>query len=614
MVRRLRNDGMLPVSFRVSHDNAGLIVTPDEDQIPPNQAKELTFQFRPVDEQMRNSRIVVSTNCTPDLELFFQGAGGVAKLHLEDFEHLEFGRVLINKMTTRYLRISNIGNAVMPLEKCVLGESSVFERGVSLEDRIDDSDDDELEKGVARSNVGWPPTGYKVLPGCHVDVPIEFTPTSSDLFTSSLLIKTDTQSVRLELSGEGRQALLKFDRTDIEFAECLVGNMYTKELYLMNLGEQSYPVNLRIQDDEYQLMDSLTVTPEQAQLGPRAKRKVVLKFHPQREFPSLQVPLILDTRYSYDTVDVCVSAGTASFTLDTELLDFGAIELGIKSSKQVRMTNVGTLGMKYVIKASRPWSELPFALSRVNGRLAPGVDIILHVTVLAKAVLDFCEELCVETERAGYKYYFTVKGSADASIIDPNEFNNVSFGYCMVGEPQTRKITVANRGGYPLDYTMKANYPLSIKPEKGHVEGHSQQEFVVTWTPTGAYEMKQVIRCATNTGVHEIACRGRGVHPEIVLENSYLDFGVCALTHTYEEEFTVINKVQETLLLDDGGVSFHFLFGPILVVPVSLWLSQRLFEHCSDPYERSSSLYFAHRFVCVVDFRARLLFIGPSPI
>src|SRR4051812_16118260 len=71
-----------------------------------------------------------ASDCTPTLTLAVFGAGGVPKLHMDSFERLDFGRCIIGKSQTRLLRLSNTGNANLPILMAQLEESGVFHKGL----------------------------------------------------------------------------------------------------------------------------------------------------------------------------------------------------------------------------------------------------------------------------------------------------------------------------------------------------------------------------------------------------------------------------------------------------------------------------------------------------
>ncbi len=186
--------------------------------------------------------------------------------------------------------------------------------------------------------------------------------------------------------------------------------------------------------------------------------------------------------------------------------------------------------------------------SRTKGSVAAGASTEIVVYATATKIGAFEEELCIETERMGLRYFFKVRGDAQQSILDSSKsFRDVNFGSCLVGEEARRVLEVENLGGYPLEFEIKTNYPVRVTPLKGAVPGHGRQQFVVSWTPTGGYKMKATVHCYTPQKVYDFVCKGLGAYPRFVLRNNHVDFGVGAVGVEYVRQFQVINKGQLSL-------------------------------------------------------------------
>ena len=155
---------------------------------------------------------------------------------------------------------------------------------------------------------------------------------------------------------------------------------------------------------------------------------------------------------------------------------------------------------------------------------------------------DFCEELLIETDLVGSVTLINVQGTCDASVLNSAEFSRVKLGHCMVGETASKTVTVTNRGGFPADIKLVANYPLKVMPKQLTIPGNESGSFVVSWRPMGSYELRSVVKISSNVGDFESNVWGIGVYPRFKLTNSRIEFGVCAPGNSYKREFSIKNS------------------------------------------------------------------------
>jgi hypothetical protein len=116
--RALMNYGDLPVKFRITHSNVGLVVSPVEGVVGPQKKHPLVFSFCPVDETVLESVVNINCDCTPSIIVKFSGAGGRPVLVFDCGRRLDFGRCMIRQADTKVIKLTNAGNA--PLNVCGL--------------------------------------------------------------------------------------------------------------------------------------------------------------------------------------------------------------------------------------------------------------------------------------------------------------------------------------------------------------------------------------------------------------------------------------------------------------------------------------------------------------
>jgi hypothetical protein len=69
----------------------------------------------------------------------------------------------------------------------------------------------------------------------------------------------------LELARTGREAMLSYDRSALDFSKTFVGNRYSREVTITNIGELAYPIQLSINSIASDLLDDFS-TPDKLEL------------------------------------------------------------------------------------------------------------------------------------------------------------------------------------------------------------------------------------------------------------------------------------------------------------------------------------------------------------
>jgi hypothetical protein len=518
LTRNISNHGTLPIKFKVENLNTAIFVAPMEGVIMPKKSRAFKILFRPIDEIERLAPIVVDSDCTVPVHFSLYAAGGMPRLHLSNPEYFDFGRCLVGKSTMQKIRMSNIGNATLPVLSCHIPENLVFFKGER-----------------------FPSGRFDIHPGDFVDLNIAFFPLDEDTFSGQLIIETISQTVALELLGTGREAALVFDRAKIEFLDCLCGNSYVQEFCISNSGELNYPLTLSLEGAEEVLNQDVQLSEQELVLGSYEKRKVRLTYVPTREVHH-SFKIRVDSIYSNHTLDCLVSSGSADLRISNEVIDFGVYELGSLPIRSLKLENFGSMGISFRFVQPPEGFQLPYALSRWEGRISSSNEVDIIIKATCADIGAWSEELCLESNLLGLRYFIRVQGDCQQAIARPTDFEMLTFGDCAVGELCRQTMTLHNDGGFPLEFTVRASYPLRITPRTGFVEPLSSLPLVVSWQPGGSFELVSSIDCMTNSGAYAVQVRGAGVLPKFILKESVIDFGACATGTQYQRSFLIVNK------------------------------------------------------------------------
>ncbi|KAI9346790.1 hypothetical protein DFJ73DRAFT_466369 [Zopfochytrium polystomum] len=512
MTRKYTNVGHRDVSFRILNPNPALVAVPSRGTLKVGQSQVVQYIFRPTEEAMQTADIIFEPDCSQPIRLKMSGGGGFAKASLAKYRRFDFGHCMIGKETVSLLPITNEGNAYLHLTKFELPQSTTFYKGAD-----------------------WPTSRVSLLPGQTFNLALVFNPHEESPPPGRLVVGTNTESWEIELIGLGREAVLIVSKVALEFSECLIGNSYERKLGLKNVGDVNYPVTFKLEKD----FGDLEFIPNSLVVNPFSESFVIVLYTPTKETRSTIVMTVLSP-YSTHKVPVVLHAGTAILDFSSTELDFGMFERVTRPSVQLTVKNIGTVRTSFSIRdAARPSL---FHIVGSKGLLHPGKSAEVTVTHIRHEVCQFTEKLIVRSDLVDKFYTIAVKGQCEEALLKPNEFALLNMGICPVLEPTTRPLSFTNFGRFPLEFSIKAAYPLKVAPLFGMVGGGQTTYVNVSWNPSGGYELRTQLTLVTNIGNYNVTIRGKAAFPELAVKNMYLDFGVCAVNHTYVEKFGMTNK------------------------------------------------------------------------
>ncbi|KAI8822039.1 uncharacterized protein EV422DRAFT_414299 [Fimicolochytrium jonesii] len=523
IMRTFTNVGHKDFNFQFLNPNASLRILPARGHIKVGQTITVRFTFEPVDESIQNQDVVFQPDISQPIRLKMHGAGGYTKVSLSRYRRFDFGHCMIGKDTVSFLPIVNEGNAMLHLTRFELHETDTFFKG---ED--------------------WPVRRVSLFPNEVFNLPIVFNPHEESPAPGRLVVGTAVDSWEIELVGLGREAVLIVSKIQMEFSECLIGNSYEQKLGLKNVGDVNYPVTFKL-DREFPDVEFL---PPSVVIHPFNETDIIVAYTPSKETKAT-INLTVSSPYSSHKIPLVLHAGTAVLEFDNEILDFGMFERTASPCVKLNITNTGTVRTSFSV---REMMKPPmFSIGHAKGILYPGRSTAVSITHIKHEVAQFEEQLMIRTDLLDKLYYILVKGQCEEALLRPNEFSLCNMGICPVMETTTKPVSFTNYGKFPLHFTIKSAYPLKVSPTAGKVLGGQSSTFSVAWNPSGGYELRTHIAMVTNIGTFNIAIRGKAAFPELVIKNMYLDFGVCAVGHSYREPFTLTNK---------GKVPVHFTIAP----------------------------------------------------
>ncbi|KAJ3205215.1 hypothetical protein HDU82_005341 [Entophlyctis luteolus] len=519
LVRTFTNVGHHDINYKIINANPALTVVPTKGSLKVGQTVTVQFIFKATDESLQTNDVLFVPDCSQHIRLKMSGGGGYAKASLAKYRRFDFGHCMIGKDTVSLLPITNEGNAILHLTRFELNETDTFFKGID-----------------------WPTERISLFPGQSYNLSLVFNPHEETPAPGKLTIGSQSELWEIELIGLGREAVLIVSKVSLEFSDCLIGNSYERKLGLKNVGDVNYPVTFNL---DRQFPD-LAFIPPSLVIDPFSEHFVIVSYTPSAEIKSTVI-MTVASPYSTHKIPVSLHSGTAKLEFSTELLDFGMFERVTRPFVKLGIKNVGTVKTSFTVRDSVKPSM--FQLSGSKGMLLPGKSAEVTVTHVKHSVCQFNEKLVVRTDLIDSFYYVDVVGQCEESLLKPEEFSLLSLGICPVLDTTTKTLKFKNYGKFPLDFQVKSAYPLKVHPLFGQVLGGDWAELLVSWSPSGGYELRTQLTLVTNIGNYNVIVRGKAAFPELFLKTVYIDFGVCGVGFPYTQQLSMLNK---------GKVPLHF--------------------------------------------------------
>ena len=189
--------------------------------------------------------------------------------------------------------------------------------------------------------------------------------------------------------------------------------------------------------------------------------------------------------------------------IDNPLVQFDRLLLKKPSKRTLKLTNDCQIPVKWTLKTG---DNLPpeYTISKTDGVLKPCQDVDIEITFVSERQDQFLHKLVLEVEDTeGYNIKqqpqeIQLQAEAFDITVDidvKNEENFMDFGAVRVGEPKEKKLTLTNKGKYPVKYgfNMKKKTTreiFTIEPSEGVLQPQEVKDIVVRFESQKEFKMK----------------------------------------------------------------------------------------------------------------------------
>ena len=126
IIKKIRNVGSKDVVFTIQNENPSLKISPNKGLLKMGQMATLYCTFKPTDESIQTSDVVLTPENAQPIRFRMFGAGGYPKCSLSKYRRFDFGRCMIGKDTLSFLPIVNEGNTMLHFLEFELAKSTCF--------------------------------------------------------------------------------------------------------------------------------------------------------------------------------------------------------------------------------------------------------------------------------------------------------------------------------------------------------------------------------------------------------------------------------------------------------------------------------------------------------
>eukprot|EP01135_Chromosphaera_perkinsii_P004122 Nk52_evm29s270 gene=Nk52_evmTU29s270 len=524
ILRKFKNIGNKTVIFELFHENSYLQVFPKKGVLKKGEEVDITFVYKPLEEIVEDKPVTFLTECTEPMEFPLHAGGGISKLSLSNYEKFDFGNCMMDKDTIQGLPVYNVGNAVLQIDRITLANSEFFKPAPD-----------------------WPKSIVKVKPGSYYNIPISFNPPVESPDSGLVSITANNKVYDIVLVGTGRESVLLITEESISFKSCLVGNTYYDTLEISNVGDVNYPLTFAISkgsSKNEKAFEDCWFDPQKVIVSPFSKVNVKVIYKPSLEMRRKR-KIKISSPYSEHEIPILFMSGRAPLIAKEKFLNFGIFDKNGMNKAIFHFHNAGTVTTRFKVSSEK--RPHPFKIKPSEGIAEPGAKIAVELTYIYSVMGPINETIFLNNEDTSPPLRIPIKGHCEESKVKPEEFREIHMGDCGVMEVSAKQFTVTNYGKYPLSYDLKFGYPIKVSPQGGQIDGNSSSVFTVQWCPSGSYEVRSVIKMETESiGNFDILVKGRAAFPEFIIQNSLLDFGVCAVNYPTTKSFTIVNRGKVT--------------------------------------------------------------------
>ena len=545
-------------SLAVSGDDfaTGTMKTPLT--LAPGQQVTLPISFTPSGAGAEKGQIKLADNATGSPNTIGLAGTGTTSSSLSIPASVDFGDVTLGSSGTRTITLTSNGTAPLTIKSIT----------------------------VAGGSFSGPPQALpQVLqPNQQMSLKVKFSPKAEGDAAGSITISSDSAtspSAKIPMHGKGVAATapaLSASATSLSFGNVSVGSQATKTVTVKSTG--TAPVTITagsVTGTGFAATDAgvavANMAPVTLQPGQQVTFDVV--FDPAKS-GNAGGQLSLSTDAGSPVIVSLSGKGInttyPALSLSAASLDFGDVQEGAKSVRQLTLTSSGTApvtvssatiaGQNFQIVSA----TYPSGVSGWPATLTPGQKVVLSVAFTPDAVDSFTGDLALSSDAQGGNVNVPLSGTGDAVpaanlTASPT---SISFGQVAVGSKSSQPLTLTSDGNAPLVISAITisgsqfsgdvpSLPVTLQPGE-------QLKLTLTYEPTADGPASGTVAITSNdsSGPATISLGGTGTtatSPQLTVSPMTVDFGNVALNTTANKTITLTSSGTAVLTINSVDIS-----------------------------------------------------------
>jgi hypothetical protein len=305
------------------------------------------------------AKIIIASNDpqVPNREVLVTGRGALPSMKITAPDTIKFGDVRIGSSATNStIMIENIGEAELAVT------------------------------GVVASPSQFTVVTAPTIVGSHSTIPVQlkFTPTAEGVITGMVVISGDDAKLpRDTIYLSGRGTISQFDSpSEINFGDVKILTPRDVTFYLRNLGTATIDIA------SYGVTGPagvfIVVDSSKHSIAPKDSIPVKLRFTPQlaQAYTGTFKVTTKEASNAVHTINLLGNGIDSKLALSTSSLDFGEVDTGKTSTKDLVITNTGNAGISINMIAINGSGQGAYALehSTIPRTLQPNDTLLVHIT------------------------------------------------------------------------------------------------------------------------------------------------------------------------------------------------------------------------------------------
>lgn len=286
----------------------------------------------------------------------------------------------------------------------------------------------------------------------------------------------------------------------------------------------------------------------------------------------------------------------APFSCNPSKVHFSNYDVGKEYNITIALVNKTTVPKTFRVMPVLPkYANVLQFVYEVPPRISPGLSWEVTLRFRPRENVDFSTALYFKTEEGYFAVPVTTARKTFLFSVRPKV---IDFGTVVVGEEQTRHITLENKGALSgtvvvggafkslleQKHTNAVNgkkvsfFRISPQQYKMEVQPFSTLDVALNFSPLNAVKIETDIILTDKTNSQEsftIPITGVSTELPVYLTSDRIDFGACFFNEQYWDEVTVVNRTNITAIAD-----FH------VPAPLSSVISISPSRACVQPGEQ----------------------------